>query len=118
MDNSNVQTPDPEFLTQSDEVDTAGEQEVSEGLVPMVARFLRLCWHKRKTVFTILAIGTSISLASALLEKNVYTSTTTFMPPDSMSASSNFLGMMASSSAASSIGSQMLGLETPGELYV
>jgi uncharacterized protein involved in exopolysaccharide biosynthesis len=118
MDNSEVQTPDPELRPQSDEIDTTTDQEVSEGLVPKMARFLRLCWFKRKTVFTILAIGISISLAIALLEKNVYTSTTTFMPPDSMSASSNLLGMMASSSAATSIGSQMLGLETPGELYV
>lgn len=118
MNNSKDTTSDAEFPTQSGEVDLAGDEGETEGLALKITRFLRLCWHKRTTVFTIMAIGISISLALALLERNVYTSTTTFLPPDGSSSSSDLMGMMSSSNSAASLGSRMLGLETPGELYV
>ena len=118
MSDSRDITPDSEPLTQSAESGLADGEEVGEGLAPKIARFLRRCWLKRKMVFTILVIGISISLVKALLDKNVYTSTTTFMPPDGTSAYSSLMSLMGSSNSAASLGSEMLGLETPGELYV
>lgn len=118
MDNSRDTTLDPEPLTQADEIGLSSEEEVSEGLAEKAARFLRICWLKRKMMFTILAIGISISLADALHQDNVYTSTTTFMPTGDTSGYSNLMNIMGASSSAASLGSQMLGLETPGELYV
>lgn len=116
MDNTEDKNPD--VLTSTDQVDFEGDEEVGEGLAQKVTRFFRRCWLKRRMVFTILAVGISISITRTLLQPNVYTATTTFMPPDSTSSYSNLMNMMGSSSSAASLGSQMLGLETPGELYI
>ena len=116
MDNTEIQ--DPDLLTGADQAALASDEEEGDNLAQKVARFFRRCWLMRRMVLTILVIGISISLVRTLLEPNVYTSTTTFMPPDSPSSYSNLMNMMGSSSSAANLGSQMLGLETPGELYV
>jgi len=107
-----------ELLTQAEDVDSPVDEESNGSLALKVAGFLRSCWLRRKMVFTILAVGISVSLVNALLEKNVFTATTTILPSDNTSAYSNLMNMMTSSSSAASLGSQMLGLETPGELFV
>ena len=108
----------PDVLTGTKQVDLADDEEIEEGIAQKVTRFFRRCWLKRRMVFTILVVGLSISIVRTLLQPNVYTSTTSFTPPDSTSSYSNLMNMMGSSSSAASLGSQMLGLETPGELYV
>ena len=118
MSNAEDTTKNSEPLSQAEEVGPAGEEKSDEGLALKVTRFLRSCWLRRKIVFTILVIGVSISLVNALLQKNVYTSTTTILPSDNTSTASNLMNMMESSSAAASLGSQVLGLDTPGELFV
>src|ERR1017187_456611 len=120
MDNSKDNTADSELVPQPDgaHLSRDEDEDEGEGLAQKVARFLRRCWLKRKMVFTILAIGISISLVKTKLDPNVYTSTTTFTPPDTTSSYSNLMNMMGSSNPAASLGSEMLGLETPGELYV
>ncbi len=69
-------------------------------------------------VLVILTVGVSISLVDALLLEDVYTASTTILPSDNTSAYSNLMNMMNSSGSAASLGSQMLGLDTPGELFV
>lgn len=118
MEHSESLTLREEQMNQADHFDPASIEQPREGLSLKVTRFLRLCWQRRRMVFGILVVGISISLAKAKLEHNRYTSTTTFIPPDSSSSFSNLMGMMGSSSSAASFGSQMLGLETPGELYL
>lgn len=118
MDNSEDKTIDPMSLNQNRESNPADDEESGVGLAKIVASFLRNCWQRRKLMLTIIAIGTSIAVILALLDENRYTSTITFMPPDGASASSSLMSMMSSSSSAASLGSEMLGLNTPGELYV
>jgi uncharacterized protein involved in exopolysaccharide biosynthesis len=118
MDNRENQVLDPEPLVRTGDLNPVSDGEPGEGLAAIITRFLRNCWLRRKMVLGILAIGLSIALVDAVRQKNVYTSTTTFMPPDTASTSSNLINMMGASSSAASLGSEMLGLETPGELYV
>lgn len=96
-----------------DETEGAGEP-----LVLKLTNFLRLGWSKRKLVGSILVIGIVLTLTYDLCRPNVYTSTTTLMPPDSSSTYSGIMSALMSSSPSASLGSQALGLGTPGELYV
>ena len=118
MNNVDDTTKNSELLNKIDDVAPVGDEGTEVSLALKVTRFLRSCWLRRRMVFTILFFGISISLVNALLEKNVYTATTTILPSDNTSTASNLMNMMASSSTAASLGSQMLGLETPGELFV
>jgi uncharacterized protein involved in exopolysaccharide biosynthesis len=118
MDDSENMTQGSEDLTGVDHRDSASAEEPTEALSLKVTSFLRLCWLRRKTVFGICAVGILISIAIAVVEPNRYTSTTTFMPPDSTSAYSNVMNMMTSNSSAASLGSQLLGLNIPGDVFV
>lgn len=71
-------------------------------------------------LFTFITVGALLGgLYSATLP-SMYTSTTTLMPPDNASSSSNLLGLLSMSggSAAASVGSSLLGVRTPGALFV
>lgn len=105
-------------MTMGDDLEAAGAEEPTESLSVKVTRFLRLCWLRRKLIFVTLAIGIVISSLFAFLEPNTYTSTTTFLPPDSTSSYSNLMNMMTSNSSAAGLGSELLGLSAPGELFV
>ena len=54
------------------------------------------------------------------MRSNTYTSTATLMPPDSSSPYTSIMGMLMSSEGSSlaSLGSEALGLNTPGELFI
>lgn len=118
MDKSENTAETSELLPQTGEIDPNSDDEPESSLALIVTRFLRNCWQKRRLVFTILAIGISISVVRALLEHNRYTSTTTIMPPDNSSPYANLMSMLSSSGGAAGLGSEMLGLETPGDLFV
>ena len=115
MTDSENTTPGSELLAHGNDFDSASADEPGEALSLKVARFLRLCWHRRKVFFGFLVVGILISSVIAFLEPNRYTSTTTFLPPDS---TSNLMSMMTSNSSAASLGSQILGISAPGELFV
>ena len=82
------------------------------------ALYLRTCWAKRKLVFGIVAAGILFSVLYALSLPNVYTSTTSLMPPDGTSPYANILGMLSPGSSASDVATEALGLETPGDLFI
>jgi uncharacterized protein involved in exopolysaccharide biosynthesis len=111
-------TDDSPVSTRTSVSDPVDDQEPDVNLALLVTRYLRDCWLRRKLVFTILVVGISISLAIAFSHHNRYTSTTSILPPDSTSAYSNLINMMSSSGSAASLGSEVLGLDTPGELFV
>ena len=118
MDDFQNTTPDSELLTQASDIDSPGDDEVGEALSIKATRFLRLCWAKRGIVFGILAIGILISIVSALLQPNLYTSTTTLMPPNNTSPYSSIMNLLTSSSPAASFGGEEFGMNSSGELYV
>jgi uncharacterized protein involved in exopolysaccharide biosynthesis len=66
----------------------------------------------------IVAAGILVSLAAAVLQPNVYSSTTTLMPPDNSSQFYDVMGMLSPASGAASLGSEVLGLNTPGDLFM
>ncbi len=69
-------------------------------------------------VLGILALGILISVLYAFSRPNVYTSTTTLMPPGDTSSFSNVMSVLSPSSAASELGSEAFGLETRGALFI
>jgi uncharacterized protein involved in exopolysaccharide biosynthesis len=83
-----------------------------------ITHFLRLFWVRRRMVFYILAAGIMFSGIDAYHLPAMYTSTTTLMPPDSVSSNSNLMGLLSSSSSVSSVGSSLLGVKTPGALFI
>lgn len=118
MDESQSATLDSELSQQADGIESVDAEEVGEPLIPKIARFLRACWARRKMIALTVAAGILVSLVIALSEPNVYTSTTTLMPPDNSSQVYDVMGMLSPSSTAASLGSEVLGLNTPGDLFV
>lgn len=118
MDDSTITSSKSE-LEPSTTVDRSHvTEEPDDDMSVKAARFLRLLWTKRRVLFFVLTVGISLSLASAFIEPNQYTATTTLMPPDNTSSYSSMLSLLTSSSSAASLGSEALGLNTPGELFV
>ena len=117
MDDSQIETLELELSQQAGETEPAGVKEAGEPLLPKITRFLRSCWARRKMVALIVAAGMLISLANALLTPKTYSSTTTLMPPDASSPYYDVMGLLSPSSGAASLGSEVLGIGTPGDLY-
>jgi uncharacterized protein involved in exopolysaccharide biosynthesis len=118
MDDPQSTTPDSELLPETDEVESAGAEEVGESLGLKIARFLRTCWVRRRMVFGILAVGILGSVLYAFSLPNMYTSTTTLMPPHSASPYSAIMSVLSPNGSAAGFESEALGLESHGELYV
>jgi uncharacterized protein involved in exopolysaccharide biosynthesis len=118
MNNPQSATEVPEFSTQMDEDESAGAEEVGETLGPKIAAFLRTCWSKRWMVFGIVATGVLVSVLYAFSLPNVYTSTTTLMPPDGSSPYSNVLGMLSPGSSTSDFSAMALGMNDPDDLFI
>jgi capsule polysaccharide export protein KpsE/RkpR len=118
MDDSQSARAGSELRTQTNDVASASAEEVGEGLSLRIARFLRLCWVRRRMVFGILATGILISILYAFHLPVMYTSTTTLMPPDSASSNSNLMSLLSSAYPAASVGSAALGIKSPGALFV
>lgn len=108
---SNVQNP----MSLADPV---GAEETGEALIAKVTNFIRSSWARRKMVSGILIFGVILTAVFAFIQPNIYTSTTTLMPPDNNSTYSGIMSALTASGPAASLGSQALGLSTPGELYV
>jgi uncharacterized protein involved in exopolysaccharide biosynthesis len=66
----------------------------------------------------ILVSGFLLSLLYALSLPNIYTSTTTLMPPDSASSTSGLMSLLSAAGPAASVGSSALGIKTPGAVFV
>ncbi len=118
MDDFQSTTRTPEFPTETDEIESVGDEDPGEPLSSRIADFIRICWLKRKTVFWIVGAGILISALYALSLPNVYTSTTTLMPPDNNSPYASIMNMLSPGDSAAQIGSEALGLNTPGDLFV
>src|SRR5271154_5446103 len=118
MSDSQSEALESELSQQADEIESAGVEEAGEPLLPKITLFLRTCWARRKMIALIVAAGILVSLADALLEPNVYSSTTTLMPPDSSSAYNDVMSLLSPSSGVANLGSEVLGLNTPGDLDV
>jgi uncharacterized protein involved in exopolysaccharide biosynthesis len=116
MDDSQSATPASELSAQTDEVEAADAEEAGEALSSKIARFLRTCWVRRWMVIGILVAGILVSLLYAFHLPAVYTSTTTLMPPDSTSPDFSIMDAL-SSNPATRLGSEALGLYTPGDLF-
>ena len=102
----------------TDAAESVGNDDDNETLSFKFARFIRLCWEKRRMIISIVVVGILVSLLYALTEPNIYISTTTLMPPGNTSPYASMLSMLSSGSAAAGLSSEALGLETPGELFV
>jgi uncharacterized protein involved in exopolysaccharide biosynthesis len=124
MADSQIRTSDPEIWTQAEDVDpdgaeeSTGPEEAGKPLMEKITISLRLCWARRKMIALIVAVGILLTLADALLERNVYTSTTTLMPPDTSSQFYDIMSMVSPSNNAANMASEALGLNTPGDLFI
>jgi capsule polysaccharide export protein KpsE/RkpR len=117
MADSHSTTSELETWTQPAEAETLESEEQVEPMSEKAARFVRSCWVRRKLFVGVIACGILLTLAYALSLHNLYTSTTTLMPPENSSPYSSIMGMLSGSGSAS-IGSAELGLNTPGELFI
>jgi uncharacterized protein involved in exopolysaccharide biosynthesis len=118
MDDSKITTPALEFSDRMEDVGPAGDEEIGETLSSRIADFLRACWLKRWMIFGITGAGILVGVLYAFSLPNVYTSTTTLMPPDGASPYTNILGMLSPGSSVSDVATEALGLETPGDLFM
>jgi uncharacterized protein involved in exopolysaccharide biosynthesis len=118
MNNSQSATDIPELPVQMDEVLPVGDEEPGETLGSTIADFLRTTWLKRRMVLAIVAAGVLLSVIFAFSLPNVYTSTTTLMPPNGSSPYSNVLGMLSPGSATSDLGAMALGMDDQDDLFI
>lgn len=119
MDDSQNPKPDSEFQIETNEVELADEEEVGNTLGSRLADFLRACWARRKTVCGILVAGILISVLYAIVQPNIYVSSTTLMPPGNSSPYPSISSLLSpGGSAAAVLGSEALGLNDPGDLFV
>jgi uncharacterized protein involved in exopolysaccharide biosynthesis len=107
-----------EFSTEANETESISVGEVDIALNIRIARFLRLCWVRRRIFFGTIGTGILLSLLYTLSLPKMYTSTTTLMPPDSTSSSSNLVSLLSNAGPAASVGSAALGIKTPGAVFV
>lgn len=82
---------------------------------------LRILWNRRRLLYRFLGVGLAGGALLAFLIPNKYTSTTRLMPPDQ--GSNSGLAMLAgltskSGSSLATLGSELLGLKTTGDLFV
>ena len=118
MDDSQNTAVNSELWSQANGVESANVEEEGEALSLKIASFVRLCRARPRMFIGIFVAGILIALLYALIQPNVYTSTTTLMPPDNSSPYSNIMSMLSSGGSAASFGSEALGLNTPGALFV
>jgi uncharacterized protein involved in exopolysaccharide biosynthesis len=93
-------------------------EETSNGLGLKILSFMKVYWKRRRLAFAVIGTGAVLSVVYALLQANIYTSTTSLMPPDNSSPYSAMLSALTSSSSAASLGSEALGISTPGDLIL
>ncbi len=118
MDDFQSTTEIPELPAETDEVEPVDGEESGEPLSTKIADFVRICWLKRKIVFSIVGAGILLSVLFALSLPNNYVSTTTLMPPDNSSPYSSIMSLVSPGSAAAQLGGEALGLSTPGDLFI
>ncbi len=119
MDDSQNPMPDSELQIETNESELANEEEVGITLGSRLANFLRACWVRRKMVGSILVAGVLISALYAFIQPNIYTSSTTLMPPGNSSPYPSISSLLSpGGSAAAVFGSEALGLNDPGDLFV
>jgi uncharacterized protein involved in exopolysaccharide biosynthesis len=114
--NSDVNT---EVWIQADESETADvSEEPRPDLGEKIIDFIKVYWKRRMIAVAIVGTGIVLSVVYALLLHNIYTSTTSLVPPGNSSPYSAMLSMLTGSSTAASLGSEALGVESPGELIL
>jgi uncharacterized protein involved in exopolysaccharide biosynthesis len=118
MDDSQNVTLDSEPQIQTEEYESADAEEVGEPLSAKIALYLRTCWARRKLVFGIAAAGILVSVLYAFSLPNVYTSTTTLMPPGGTSPGSNIMNLLSPGSSGTDLSTMALGLNDPDELFI
>jgi len=118
MDQLQINTPDLGPKVQTQAIESVDNTERSIPLSLKITYFLRLLWVRRRVVFWILATGILLSGLYAFHLPAMYTSTTSLMPPDSASSNSNLISLLSTSSPAASVGGSLLGVRTPGALFV
>jgi uncharacterized protein involved in exopolysaccharide biosynthesis len=110
--NTDVETADWIQIDEPAEDDGKSAQEIGDKILHILQGY----WKRRSLALGIIVTGVVLSVAYSLILRNYYTSTTTLMPQDNSSPYSSMLGMLSGSGAAASLGSEALGLSTPGEL--
>jgi len=107
--NNTVQTEDAKIATTFGEI-------AGRGVPISLVGLLRLFWACRRIIFQITSTGLLLSLLIALVLPVTYTSTTTLMPPESFSNSSN-LNLTALAGPAAGFAGMLEG-KSPGDLFV
>jgi uncharacterized protein involved in exopolysaccharide biosynthesis len=92
-------------------------EEVSARRQKVIAR-LALLWQQRRLLFRCSAVGFVLSTIVALLIPVRYSSTTRLMPPDQGQGLGSMLSAFSKTGDLGSVGSQLLGLKTSGDLFV
>ncbi|MFZ0395263.1 MAG: GNVR domain-containing protein [Terracidiphilus sp.] len=106
-----------DLLPQPNEDEFAAMEEEGGSLSVSFVRFLRLIGARRRIVLSILTAGILISVLYAYMLPNIYTSTTTLMPPGNTSSFGSFMSLLSNNPDAN-ITDEMLGMGSPGELFV
>ena len=107
--NSEQQSSTP-AIAQGDSADTGGSKRVSSPIRTLI-------WAKRRAIRNIVIAGTLLTVIYSLVLPNMYTSTTTLLPPENPSSSSNLLSLLSTVGAPISAGSAVLGLRPQGALF-
>ncbi len=118
MSDSRNATTETDLWPQADDAELPEESEEGKPLTYYLAEFVRIVLNRWRLVLVIVVAGILFSFVDAIRQPNIYTSTTTLMPPDQGSSYSGLMGMLSGEGGAASLGSSALGLESPGELYV
>jgi uncharacterized protein involved in exopolysaccharide biosynthesis len=104
--------------TQEARLNLEDEIRCNDAVSFRILQLFRVFWIRRFTVFRIVFAGVVIAVAYSLTLPAVFTSTASLMPPENGS-SSTLLSLLSSVSvAASTTGGSLLGVKTPGAIFV
>ena len=117
MSDSRSATTETDLWPTADDPESPEASGEGKPLSEYIAEFVRLMLGRWRLVACIVLVGILLSLVNAIRQPNIYTSTTTLMPPSDGSSYGGLMGMISGESAAASLGGDELGLGGAGELY-
>lgn len=121
MVDSQNETTASEHQIETNEVEPpdGGEEEVCETLSEKIARFLRTCWMRRRMMLCILFTGIIVSVPYALVQPNIYTSSTSLMPAGNSTPYPSITSLLSPGGGTpAELGGEALGLYDPDALFI
>jgi len=95
MSKSESATTETDLWPTADDPEPPEASEEGTALTNYIADFVRIVWARWRFVLCIVLAGILLSFVDATRQPNIFTSTTTLMPPDQSSSYSGLMGLFS-----------------------